>query len=155
MGTETFLTALGGYLATQSLAQYDANGSYLDDPDLAAILFAQADAPDTLCVLSVTGRNEALCQWDVTMAFRATGINTLPVENLADAVADHWRATLGFGTGTWHGGSLVAPATVTLPGGLVVSEVERTARGRAELTSAAKHKGSRFTRSDDYRMTVR
>src|SRR5689334_8704894 len=132
MDSETLLTALGGYLAGVGLAQYDANGSYLDDPELAAILFAQADHPDTLCVLTITGRNESLRQWDVACSFRATGVNPLPVEKLADAVADHFRAAFDFQThGTWVGGSVRTMPTVTLPGGIVVTEVSRIARGTA------------------------
>lgn len=52
-----------------------------------------------MCVLTVIGRNEALRQWDVALAFRATGINPLPVEKLADAVADHLQATRASGPG--------------------------------------------------------
>ncbi|TFV61400.1 hypothetical protein E4P42_00415 [Mycobacterium sp. PS03-16] len=156
MDTEAFLTALAGYLAGVGLAQWSAVGDYRDDPALPAIQFAQADVPDTLCVLTVTGRNEALRQWDVAFTFRATGVNPLPVEKLADAVSDHFRIAFDLRSqGQWVGGSIQVMPTVALPGGLTLTEVSQKFRGTAELTSAAKHKGSRFVRSDSYRMTVR
>lgn len=157
MGTVELLEGLGAYLAGVGLAQWSATGDYRDTPGLPAVLLAGADTPDHCVVVSASRVGAvSLGQWDVSMAFRATGVGPQPVIELADAVSAHFIAAFDWhASGTWHGGTIVTLPSVTLPGGLVITGLAQTEWGTAELSSPAKHRGSRFVRTDKYRMTVR
>jgi hypothetical protein len=90
------------------------------------------------------------------MTFRATGVGPGPVITLAEAVSDHFVAAFDFQSkGTWHGGTIVTLPSVVLSGGMTMVGLAQTEWGTAELSSPAKHKGSRFVRTDVYRMVVR
>ena len=152
--TSEILTSLAGYLASVALAQYNSDGSYLDHPDLPAILFADADTPDHCVVLTIVGTDPGLGDVDVALGFRATGVTPFAVESLADAVAEHFADAFDIETrAIWDKGTVVTMPLVTLPGGSTLVAVQQITRGTAELTSPAKHKGARFARTDTYRMT--
>jgi hypothetical protein len=151
--TTEILTGLGAYLAAVGFAQYNADGAYLDDPAMPAILFADADSPDTCIVLTVVDTDPGLGDTDVAFGFRATGVGPQRVESLADAVFDHFAAVIGVQVATFEYGTAVVLPELDWDG-ITVANVERINRGTAELTSAAKHKGSRFTRTDTYRITA-
>jgi hypothetical protein len=156
LNTETVLTTIAGHLAASGLAQYDPNGHYLNHPDLPAILLADADVPDTACVLTCTGQDAGLCQWDIEFDYRATGVTPNAVNGMADAVFDHFRAVLGVQATSvvWQGGTPVVLPSLVLPGLLEWTEAERITRGTTEATSPAKHNGTRFVRRDTWRMTM-
>lgn len=150
--TTEILTGLAGYLASGALAQYrPEQSSYLDHPDMPAILFASADTPDHCIVLTTVGYDPIAHTWDVAMAFRAVGASA--VERLADGVFDHFEAVIGEAARTWDAGTVVAMPSLTWDS-LEVTEVVRITRGTVELTSESKHKGSRFIRTDTYRITA-
>lgn len=147
------LAGLGQYLADHALAQYSESGDYLDHPDLPAVLFAGADVPDTALVLTTTGYDDRVGDFDVALAFRAPGADTRPVDGLADAVYRHFCSVLGAHVGTWEAGTAIILPTLEW-GTLDVLNVERMTRGTPELSSEGKHKGSRYVRTDTYRVTV-
>jgi hypothetical protein len=147
MTTEELLTALAFYLAGQALAQYNGSGSYLDHPDMPAVLFGDSDVPDTALVLTVVGTDPGLGDTDVAFGYRATGTDSRAVEHLADAVFDHFRSVIGVRAATFDSGTALVLPELDWDG-ITVANIERIARGTAELTSPAKHKGARFVRSD-------
>lgn len=161
--TTEILSGLGAYLASVTLAQYreDQTG-YRDDPAKPAILFGDDEArvstyatvPDTAVVLRVVGTNPDLPEVDVAMTFRTTGITPLAVEGLADAVADHFDATMGQDAWTYQAGTVVSRPTIDLGSGVKVYAVQQVSRGTTEPTSPANHKGSRWVRTDVWRLTA-
>lgn len=147
------LEGLGAYLARVALAQYSPTGDYLDHPDLPAVLFAGADVPDTALVATVTGYDDRVGDFDVSLTFRAPGTDTRAVDRLADAVFDHFSSVLGPQVGTWDAGTAIILPTLEW-GALEVLNVERMIRGTAELSSEGRHKGSRYVRTDSYKIVV-
>lgn len=147
------LAGLGQYLADHALAQYSPTGDYLDHPDLPAVLFAGADVPDTAMVLTVTGYDDRVGDFDVALTFRAPGTDTRAVDRLADAVFKHFVSVIGPQVWVYEAGTAVILPTLEW-GTLEVSNVERMTRGTTELSSEGKHKGSRYVRTDTYRITV-
>ena len=154
MNTEIVLVTIAGHLAGVGLAQYDPNGNYLNHPDLPAILFADADVPDTACVLTCTDQDDRLGHWDVEFAYRATGVNPLAVNTMADNVFAHFRSVLGVQAATVADGTVAVMPSLVLPGLLEWVNAERITRGTTEATSPAKHNGTRFVRRDSWRMTM-
>lgn len=157
LNTETVLTVIAGHLAGVGLGQYSPDGSgLLNHPDLPAILFADADTPDTACVLTCTDHDDALGHWTIEFAWRATGVTPTGVDTMADNVFAHFRNVLGVkATGVvWQAGSIVELPSLILPGLLEWTEAERLGRGTAERTSDAKHNGTRWVRRDSYLMTM-
>jgi len=149
------LEGTGAYLASVALAQYSPTGDYLDHPDLPAVLFAGADVPDTALVLTITGYDAmAGSVFDVALAFRAPARDTRGVDRLADAVAEHFDATMGQDAWTFEAGTVVARPSLTW-GELTVYAIERIARGTAELSSESRNTNiRRWVRTDTYRITV-
>lgn len=154
IGTEFLLTAIGGHLAAVGLAQWSNDGTYLNHPDLPAVLLADADAPDTCILLSVLNVDPSLGDWDIEFTFRTTGIAPTSVDTLADNVFDYFDATLGLRAATYQAGTAVVMPSLVLPGALQWTGAERLTRGIAETTSEAKHKGRRWVRRDVWRVTV-
>jgi hypothetical protein len=161
--TTEVLTGLGAYLASVALAHYrDDQTGYRDDPSRPANLFGDDEAristyavvPDTAVVLRVVGRDDALCTWDVAMTFRTTGVTPLGVEALADAVHAHFDATMGQDAWTYQPGTVVTMPTIDLGNGVEVIAVQQVSRGTTQPTSPANHKGSRWVRTDVWRLTV-
>jgi hypothetical protein len=146
------LEGLGAYLASVALAQYSPTGDYLDHPDLPAVLFAGADVPDTALVLTVTGYDDRVGDFDVALTFRAPGHDTRAVDRLADAVFEHFCTVLEAQV-TWVTGSAIILPTLEW-GELEVLNVERMIRGTAELSAEGKYKGSRYVRTDTYKVVV-
>ncbi len=147
------LEGLGAYLASVALAQYSPTGDYLDHPDLPAVLFAGADVPDTVLVLTTTGYDDRVGDFDVSLTFRAPGHDTRPVDRLADAVFEHFGSVLGPHVGTWEAGTAIILPTLEW-GTLEVFNVERMTRGTPELSSEGKFKGNRYVRTDAYKIVV-
>jgi len=82
--TAAVLTGLAQYLADEQLAQFNSTGvaaDYLEDPGRPAVLFAGADVPDTALVLTMTGYDDRVGDFDVALAFRAPGVNPNLVGN--------------------------------------------------------------------------
>lgn len=158
VATLDLLDGLGEYLADAGLAQWNADGvGYRDMPATPAVLLGDADSPDTCLVLSaVPVGSVSLGEWEVTMTYRATGVGPAAVIGIADAISRRFIALFDFQTkGTWHGGTLVTLPSITLPRGLTIVGLAQIEWGAAELSSPAKHKGSRYVRTDKYRMVVR
>ncbi|MCV7068334.1 hypothetical protein H7H51_26145 [Mycolicibacterium farcinogenes] len=151
--TTELLTAMGAYLATEQLAQWNPEFDYLEDPGRPAVLFATADVPDTALVLSVTGYDERVPVFDLALTFRAPGTNPNLVETHADTVYSHFRSVIGPFVATFVAGTAVVLPTLDWDG-ITVANVERMTRGNVELTSPSKHKGQRYTRTDTYQVTV-
>ncbi|AQT79197.1 hypothetical protein B1R94_07830 [Mycolicibacterium litorale] len=162
ISTETVLTAIATYLAKVELVQCDENASYKDNPELPAVLFGDdqprvsthATVPDTACVLRMVATDDGLATYDVSMTLRATGISPLPVENLADAIYTHFDDTLGPKAWTYVGGSATAIPAITLTGGTKLHRAQLLSRGVAEQTSPANHRGSRWMRTDTWRLLI-
>jgi hypothetical protein len=151
--TTEVLTGMAEHLASVGMAKYDTAGGYLNDPTQPCVLLGDSDVPDTCVLLTVVGANPGLGDTDVAFGFRATGITPLAVESLADAVFDHFDSVMGVHNATFEFGSAVVLPELDWDG-ITVTNVERIDRGTAELTSPAKHKGSRFARTDTYRVTA-
>lgn len=155
--TETVLTVIAGHLAASGLAQFNPDGSKpLNHPDIPAVLFAPADTPDTALVLTCTDQDDALGHWTIEFTYRATGVTPNTVNHMADAVFAHFRNVLGVKATNvvWQAGSIVDMPSLILPGLLEWLDAERTERGPTELTSEAKHNGTRWVRRDTWRMTM-
>ena len=154
--TEIVLVTIAGHMTATGLAQYDENGHYLNHPDLPALIFADADTPDVALVLTCTGQDADLGHWDVEFSWRATGVTPRCVDVLADNTFEHFQNVLGVKATNvvWQYGSVVELPSLRLPGLLEWTAAERITRGPAELSSPAKHNGTRFVRKDTYRVTM-
>ncbi|SER81735.1 hypothetical protein SAMN04488583_6374 [Mycobacterium sp. 88mf] len=151
--TVDLLAGFAAYLADEQLAQWSPTFDYLEDPGRPAVLFAGADVPDTALVLTVTGYDPRVGEFDVALAFRAPGNNPILVETHADSVYSHFASTMGPVVGVIESGTVVALPYLEW-NDLVISNVERMTRGNVELTSPSKNKGTRYTRTDTYRVLV-
>lgn len=150
--TVDLLTGFGAYLADEQLAQWNPEFDYLEDPGRPAVLLAGADVPDTCVTLTVTGYDPRVGEFNVALAFRAPGNNPTLVETHADSVYSHFVLVREAST-VWEAGS--ATSFMALPWDeLTVTAVERITRGNVELTSPSKNNGTRYTRTDTYRVLV-
>lgn len=147
------MSGLGAYLDSEQLAQYSSNPT--EDPGRPAVTFSGVDFPDTLVVVAVTAQNPTLAsEWDIAMHFRATSATA--VDGIADAVAEHFGAVFGLSARGWSHGTAVTMPSITVDGGLVLTNVARKTRGAIELTAPKPQLNTnRFSRVDTYQFSVR
>lgn len=154
IATGELLAGLGEYLAEQQLAQYSSDGLYTQDDGRPGVRLSDADHPDSLLVLAVTGV-EAERWFQVAMHFRAPGRDPSAVDGNADAIAEHFHEAFGLGARGWQHGTAVTMPSITLDGDLVLTNVKRKTRGSVSLTAPKpQSNASRYARTDVYEFSV-
>lgn len=134
--------ALAQHLAAANLAQYNPAGGYTENPALPAVTFeVLPPAPDTAVSIAVYNDLRDRDAWNpdiyVRLRFRAAGLDSRRVNDLADAVFEFLRTDEPTGPRqSW-------------PAGVNVLTCFRVVRAQ----SATDNNG-RFMRADSYRITL-
>lgn len=152
IATSELLTGLGTYLSEQSLAQYNSDGEYVEDPGRPGIRFSDSDHPDTLLVLAVVGVDRGLFQ--VAMSFRAGGRDASGVDGIADAVTSHFDDVF-IGGRVYVGGTVATPMPSITLDDLILNSVTRKTRGAVTIAAPKPQLNTnRFSRVDTYAVSV-